>query len=134
MWTGLLTSESIFRKKLGRTRKKPVITYGRTPYGFLPDTMIRRVGRLDRLGDHVKDLMQYYQCDEDALCCFVSAVMRESAPINLYSNLLSKQGVYTIQQSDGLGESEWDRDIKALGEYTMDSFNALRDLGQPQNI
>ena len=114
-------------------RKKPVITYGRTPYDFLPDTMIRRVGRLDRLGDHVKDLMHQYQCDEDALRCFVSAVMCESAPINLYSNLLSKKDVYTIQQSDGLGESEWDRDIKALGEYTIASFNALQDLGQPQS-
>ena len=109
-------------------RRKPVLTFGRTPYGYLPDSMTRRVVALDALASDVDVLLNGYSCDERALLSFVAATMRESAPMNLYSNLLGKRGVYVVAQQQDTVSDEWQQDIHTLARYTVAS---LVELGAP---
>lgn len=75
-------------------RGKPAITFGRTPYEMLPDTMVRRITSLESLGAELQALLAVHRYDEHALVSYVAATMRNSARVNLYSGLLGREGVY----------------------------------------
>lgn len=100
-------------------RGKPVVTFGRTPYGYLPNSMTRRIGRLDTLAAEIDKLLASHAHNERAVISFVAATMRESAQVNLYSNLLKKRGVYSPVQHD---DDPWQQDIQALAQYTIGSI------------
>ncbi len=83
----------------GLILKKPVLAFGRAPFEFLPDGMIRSVGSLDSLDHDIRDLLEQAEYDEDAMRAYVGAIMELSVPIDFYSRLLGRSNVY--QASDG---------------------------------
>ena len=95
---------------------KPVLTFGLTPYGFLPETMTRRVTALGDTANVLADLVATYRCDEDALERFIAATMSESAAVNLYSTLLRKPDVY---RPDSAPDAGWQHEIEALAAYSV---------------
>lgn len=105
-------------------RCKPVVTLGRTPFGYLPHSMTRYVTHLDNLAVEIKDLLANYACDECALVSYVAAVASNSVGVNLYSRLLGRQGVYAVGD-DSTTDEAWQRDIQALAQYTIDSLVAF---------
>ena len=104
-------------------RRRPVLTFGATPYGYLPETMTRRAGAWDRLGQDVSDLLRHHRHDEDALVHFVAATLRESVAVNLYTNLLGKAGVHVE------GDASRADDLRALADYTVASLSAAGAAG-----
>ena len=73
-------------------KRKPVITFCRTPYGSFPDTMVRFVEDMSNLSAEIRDLLRSYQFEEWALHCFVAAHIENSVRINLFTDLLGKSG------------------------------------------
>jgi hypothetical protein len=78
---------------------KPVVTFGDCPYNLLPRSMVRRCDDLRDLQNIVRDLLQGYRLDEDALHAYIAAVFASSASVNLYSILLQKKGVHAERSS-----------------------------------
>jgi len=105
--------------------RKPVMTFGRTPYEILPDHIVKRVGNLDCIGMTITELMNGYCYDEKAIIGYVAAVMKESIGIDFYSGLLGRQGVYVETH---LSEETKKRDIQALKKYTIDMLAKYAQL------
>jgi hypothetical protein len=102
-------------------REKPVVCFGMTPYEHVSPSMIRRVTAED-VSRHVHELLSSFRPDQRALTHHVAATLRESVAVNLYTTLLRKQGDYRV---DRVGESEresWDRAVRDLADYTVDSL------------
>ncbi|MBT4074679.1 MAG: hypothetical protein HOE75_13440 [Chloroflexi bacterium] len=78
---------------------RPVLTLGNTPYELLPSGMVRKVTELPRLSSEIHSLISEYRKDEDALMCYVAAVMSRSAPVNWYTNLLGRSA-YSAETRD----------------------------------
>lgn len=97
--------------------RKPVMTFGFTPYEILPDDMVQRVNNLDTIGETIAKLLTDYQYDERAIIGYVAAVMKESVGIDFYSGLLGKQGVYVETQ---ISEETRKKDIQTMMRYTID--------------
>jgi len=74
--------------------KKPVVALGRVPFIFLPSSTIRHVVNPDSLGENIRDLLERHKHNEAALLCYIAAVMKDSVPVDFYSRLLGRQGVY----------------------------------------
>ncbi len=81
-------------------RKIPVINFGNTPFSFLPDTMIKQVTNINRLADEIADLIKIHLHDEDALNAYIGAVICSSIPVDFYSVLLGREGVYRPDGGD----------------------------------
>jgi hypothetical protein len=96
-------------------RARPVLTFGATPYGYLPETMTRRAAAWDGIAQQVDALLRGHRHDETALVHYVAATVRESVAVNLYTNLLGKVGVYVA------GERARADDLRALAAYTVES-------------
>jgi Capsule polysaccharide biosynthesis protein len=73
---------------------KPVITFGDCPYNLLPDTMVIRCIDPRNLQEVIKNAINNYKVDDDALLAYVAAVFQTSVSVNLYSVLLGKNNVY----------------------------------------
>ncbi|MBN4059453.1 hypothetical protein JYT32_00890 [Dehalococcoides mccartyi] len=95
--------------------QKPVITFGRTPYEFLPGSMVKRVTDLSELGAQINQLLENYQHDETALTAYVAAVMSTSIPVNWYTNLLGRRA-YSKQ------DNSYQHDIDVLAEGLVKTY------------
>ena len=73
---------------------KPVLVLGQTPYTLMPETMVQQAGNLNCLSEQIESLMKQFRPDEDSLRRYVAALLSISVPVNLYTNLLTKQGRY----------------------------------------
>lgn len=73
---------------------KPVITLGDCPYNLLPPWMLRYCGGFRELPRIIRELLEAYRRDDEALHTYVAAVFDTSVSINLYSVLLQKKGVH----------------------------------------
>ena len=104
--------------------RKPVLTFGQTPYELLPPTMVRRAGPLDDLGETIADLMHHHHHDEEALVGYLAAVMRRSVALDFYTSLLGRVG-YSPDGSRAHGD-----DIKALASYTLETLSLV--TGAPE--
>lgn len=93
--------------------RRPVIHFGRVPFGCMPETMIRLIANLDDLAIQVKDLLQNHAHDENALIAYIVAVMQSSVPVDFYSVLLERRGVF---KPAGVTESR-DLQIRRLAQY-----------------
>ena len=103
-------------------RQKPVVVLGHVPYEFLPSTMVRRVTDLERLGNEICDLLQNYEYQSEAATAYVAAVMSQSAPVNMYSTLLGRQGVYTGDWDATDSDDTTEKDVEALAQYIIESL------------
>ena len=104
-------------------RRKPVVIFGQTPYGFLPDTMVRCVADLHQLGEVIADLMEGYEYQDEAVAAYVAATMSESAPVNLYSTLLGRD-VHVPDQESADAPEAWQENIDRLARYTIGSLQS----------
>ena len=97
--------------------RKPIVTLGRVSFNFMPETMIRHVRDLDQLGWQIHNLLEYHNHDEKALIAYVAAVMDSSVPIDFYSVLLGRKGVYQPDVDTESFDSKYQMNIKRLSEY-----------------
>jgi len=109
--------------------KKPVITLGRVPFSYFPKNMVRYGANPEHLGDEITDLLNCHRHDEDAVIAYLAAVFETSAPIDFYSKLLARKGVYSEDPNDH-DEKERNEHLKRLAEYIMESFQYYRDSQQ----
>jgi len=111
----------------GSMLKKPAIVLGRTPYNFLPNSMIRYAENPERLGYEIQDLLENYEYNEAALLSYISAVMKNSVSIDFYSRLLRRPGVYreNQQQADIDEDKERQNQIERLAKYLINRYNVF---------
>ncbi len=76
--------------------KKPAVVLGRIPFSILPSSMIRHATDPDHLGNEICDLLENYEYNEEALLSYISAVIQNSVPVDYYSKLLRRKGVFTM--------------------------------------
>jgi len=115
----------------GLMLKKPVVVLSRAPFNFLPPTMIRAVKDPGDLGFEIRDLLERYQVDEKALLCYIAAVMKESVPVDFYSRLLGRRGVYAPSgtnedHSRGEEAEERVRQIESLAGYLLGRLEGIK--------
>jgi hypothetical protein len=103
-------------------RRTPAIVFGHTPYEFLPSSMLRRVADMNKLPEEIADLLESYEYRDDAVEAYVAATMSESTPINLYTTLLGREGVYSLEPDTVGSAGAWRRDIGRLAAYTIDTL------------
>lgn len=77
-------------------RRKPVITFGTTFYDVLPEDMVRSVRSLRELPGVVKGLLDGYRYCEKDVVCLIAAALKNSTPLNLYQDVLSKKRRITV--------------------------------------
>tara|TARA_B100001250_G_scaffold245495_1_gene211061 strand:+ start:5262 stop:6788 length:1527 start_codon:yes stop_codon:yes gene_type:complete len=92
--------------------KKPVIVFGDTMYGCLPDSMIRKCINTSNLSEVIKDLVSNYQYSSHNLKSYLSAVYENTEGINFYSSLLGKKGRHSV--GDNISYNE---EIKILSKF-----------------
>lgn len=119
---------------------KPVVILGRAPFEFLPSNMIRHAGNPDYLGNDVQDLLDNYESNEKALQSYIAAVMSDSVPVDFYSKLLARKGVYSLN-----GVKKGDREeqekkrveqINLLARYLvhqLEKFKSVTEQLLPEN-
>ena len=99
--------------------KKPVLHFGNVPFSMLPDNMIRRAADQNNIARDINDLMKNHYHDEEALIAYLSSVMMASVPINFYSALLGRSGVYLPD-----GNIEYSNEIEKLAAYLTNCLNS----------
>lgn len=111
--------------------RKPVVVLGRTPFEYLPLSMIRHADRPDNLGNEIGDLLENYEYNEKALVSYVSAVIKDSVPVDFYSRLIGRKGVYSPEGVTGdqeTQEQERMKHIELLARYLWHRLVELKSL------
>ena len=98
----------------------PVIALGHVPFACMPDTMIRSVKDIGKLADEITELIGGYRFNEAAVISFISAVIDTSVPLDFYSVLLGRQGVYR----PGGAESPYEVQVDRLADFIAGTVNA----------
>ena len=104
--------------------RKPVIVFGHAPFNFLPDTMVKHCKNLDQLGIDIFELLENHQHDENVLIAYISAVFSLSVPVDFYSRLLGRTGVFR----DGKDQKErseaqiWRDQMKRMADYLLEVY------------
>lgn len=96
---------------------RPVLTFGLPPYNVLPSSMVRHVKDLNRLGWEIKDLLKSYLKDEKKLERYISAFIKGSAPVDLYTVLLSKSGRLKVRDNQVTEIDSETEEYKVLSNY-----------------
>lgn len=107
--------------------EKPVLTFGDCPYNLLPDKMLRRINDPRNLPFLIKNIINNYSFDEDALERYIMSVFETSISLNLYSMLLKKNNVYTESNR------EYHNEVNNFSEYILKKA-AERNSNLPQKI
>lgn len=107
--------------------KKPVIHLGNLPFCMLPDNMVRHVKDLDNLSWEVHNIIKNHTHDENALISYISAVMTSSVPVDFYSVLLGRKGVYNPDVDSGKNELEYHKQIEKLSSYLIGQIEERRN-------
>ena len=81
-------------------KKKPVVSLGKSLFELLPPYMFRTCWNLYELPYAIRDMLDNYQYDHDALVQYLASVMKGSAPVNLVSDLLEKKGRFRTEIGD----------------------------------
>lgn len=76
----------------GVLQRRPVLSFGSPPYTMLPSHVVRRSVDLNRLHEDVASLLAEHSPDPAAVVHYVAACMKASAPLDLYTRFLGKQG------------------------------------------
>ncbi len=92
--------------------KKPVLHFGNVPFSMLPDSMIRHATQPDNLATEINDLLSNYFYNEKSMIAYISAVMKMSVPVNFYTVLLGRSGVYAPDSN-----ATYNEEIKRLADY-----------------
>ena len=102
----------------------PVAVLGRAPFNFLSRGMIRYVKNPDELGFEIRDLLENYRYNEEAIRAYVGAVMKESVPVDFFSRLLRRKKAFNPDLSSD--KDEWQiqrrKHFKLLSSYIKNRF------------
>ncbi|KLE11780.1 hypothetical protein AF80_00080 [Aliarcobacter butzleri L355] len=71
---------------------KPVISLGNTPYNMLPNHIVNYVDNIKYLYDEIKKTIINHQNDSNTIKKYISAVIKNSFKLDLYTVLLKKSG------------------------------------------
>jgi hypothetical protein len=72
--------------------KVPVISFGNTIYNMLPNTMVNYLDNIKDLYNEIEATINNYNYSEEILEKFISAIIKNSFPLDLYTVLLKKSG------------------------------------------
>lgn len=109
--------------------KKPVIMLGRAPFNFLPRTMLRYVKDLDNLAEEIHSLLESHVHDESTLIAYLAAVKNNSVPIDFYSVLLGKKGVFRPEkEGERKIDSERQKQTAQLAEFIVNRIKNTTKL------
>lgn len=97
----------------------PVIVLGNVSYSVLPDTMVCKVSAMNDFSSTLLWLIKNFKKDDAHLKAYIAAVMTESIPVNLYSDLLKKSNRISYQ-SDSVQEQ-----IILLSDYLITRFKEV---------
>lgn len=98
-------------------RKKPLIVFGRVPFSGFPETMVCYIQELDRTGEKIAKLVENHHHEDHVLAAYVSAVMEMSVPVDFYSVLLKREGVYRSDNQTNIDSDIFYQHINRLGDY-----------------
>ncbi len=99
--------------------KKPVFALGKSPFDFLPETMIRRQRDPLEMGKEIQWLLDNYSYQPDAMLRFVASILKTSVPIDFYSILLKKKGVFSVAGGDVDSKTIYNKEISTLAQHTV---------------
>ena len=103
----------------GLMLKKPVIVLGGTPFSFISEKMLRFIRNLDNIDINIKDLLENYHYDENAIIRYISLMIKESAPVDYYTKLGGREA-YSPENPSSKTEDELRKDhLKILSEYLL---------------
>ncbi len=99
---------------------KPVITLGFTPYEILPETMIKRANSTEEISFFLAWFRNNYSPDRQSLTRFISTVIANSCPLDLYSEVLKKSG----REKGALNaNNDTQKQISDFATYLIRRFN-----------
>ena len=98
--------------------KKPLIVLGKVPFAFFPKTMVRYIDEPDSISTEILDLIANHKHDERLLKAYIASVMETSIPVNFYSEILERKGVF-VSNDKQRRENDRQDQHKALGNYII---------------
>jgi hypothetical protein len=107
-------------------KKKPVVSLGKSLFDILPPHMFRSCWNLYELPQAIRDMMNNYRYDDDALIRYLASVMRGSAPVNLVSDLLGKSGRFRTDVASDERPYEQHPHLDVLADYFYERVNDAR--------
>jgi hypothetical protein len=93
---------------------RPAVSLGHGPFNLLPPGMVRRCADPHLLPETIAAALAEHRPDEAALEAYVAAILEISVGVNLYSNLLGRQGAHADEAR------AFDADIALLADYTAE--------------
>ena len=85
---------------------KPVICLGDVNYEILPTVL--RLRTFQNMGEKVENYIKCFKSSEKLVIRYLATLIHQSSPVNLYSTILQKQGVFSNDKLD------YDTEIKKL--------------------
>lgn len=104
----------------------PVVVLGNCSYDMLPETMVRRVAAHEDLPRALYEVMKNYTRDDNAIICYLAAVMKESVRLDLYSKMLNKG-----KREAGTGS---ERGVSLEKQYTDFAIYFMRRVAEESSI
>lgn len=96
--------------------KKPVITLGSTSFNMLPKTMINNVSNIKYLYKEIHWSLSNFNYDESVIISFISSIIKNSIPIDLYTVLLKKKG---RKGGNNFSEKIYSQNIERLTNFII---------------
>ena len=104
--------------------QKPVMVIGKAPYTLLPKTMVRRINSIEKIGEEFRDLLEKYNFERSAIERYVSTIIAESVPVDLYTILLGKGGRFSQERHETTIQQKREVDYQRLADYFMKRIQA----------
>jgi hypothetical protein len=119
----------------GMILNKPAIILGHAPFEFLPSSMLRHITDPNMLGNEIHDLMQNYKYNEEALLSYIAAVIDNSVPLDFYSRLIGRPGVYRDNSANIIIDEDKEREVQIyrLSEYLFARYKYFQCLVEQEN-
>lgn len=105
-------------------RKKPVVVLSPcATYKLLNKSkMLKYVVDLNNISKEIMDLLANYEFDEQLLIRFLGTAIDTAQPLNLYSVLLRRKGVFTM------AENSYKQEVNKAAKYLMECLEPQKQL------
>ena len=101
-------------------KKKPVISLGKSLFELLPPCMFRTCHNLYELPYAIRDMLNLYSYDHEALVRYLASVIKGSVSVNLVSDLLGKSGRFRTETGDSDLPFEKHPHLDLLADYLFE--------------
>jgi hypothetical protein len=81
----------------------------------------------DILGDEMRDLLENYEYNEEAILSYIGAVVKSSIRVDFYSRLIGRKGAYRedSQKADIDENKKRGNQIEILAKYLINRYNVF---------